>query len=417
MAENLMSLAEVCKQLQLSEEQVKNLVKSGALRGLRDQKSLKFRPADVQAYKTNIESGKTTIADTGGESESEMTDLDSGLEIPADAGAGMVDLVDIEAEPGADESDQTSVLAPPDEAQASNLREDSPVFDFSEDDLGLSLDEEPAVEEADQTSLLTAADGGIEQQEESPVFEFAQKEGAPVEADESKDSVLIADESESSLDILEVAEESSSDAGSSGTDLAIAEISDEGSSGEGIAALAEVEEASSEEAVSAEAGAAPTIMDTDTVMDILSEVEESSDEVLETLDLDETAGPEQPAETIEVAPPVETAETIPLSDGIDTAAIAVEEDEGTSLAEGVLEGAELEGIEGEEVVTEAEELEAAPMVTADWEIVVPSKLGNAFLIAAILMSVVGCVFVLCELNELDNSFTRAVINFVKQSIG
>ena len=416
MAKDFLSIEDVCKDLQLTADQVKNLVKNGMLRGFLDQKTYKFRQADVNAYKSRVEDSATVVASNeprGDElTDSEMSDLSSESDEGEVPDTGKVDLADIEAEPGADESDQTSVLAAADAGEEGGPREESPVFEFSETDLGLSLDEEPALEEADQTSLLAPAEGG-EEKEDSPVFEFDTDSelGAP---GKRADSVLVADESESSLDILEVADESSSDTGSSGSELAVVE---ESSSGEGVTA-AEVEDASDEvvSAVPSTVGAS----DSDTVADILSEVEEGSDEALETLELDEIMAPPEegvPEEALEAAevataeaPQTETAETIPLSDEIET--VGIEEEEGTKFAEGALEEEEMEAAEEEEIEPAAEEVEEAPIVAGGWEIVSPSALGNVFLIAALVMLVFGSVFVFCEMNDISNNLTKSVVEFV-----
>ena len=417
MAKDFLSLEDVCKDLQLTADQVKNLVKNGVLRGFLDQKSYKFRQADVDAYKARVEESVTVVAsgEPRGEelTDTDLSDLASDSEDEKVPDTGKVDLANIDSDPGADESDQTSVLAAAEAGDEGAPREESPVFEFSETDLGLSLDEEPALEEADQTSLLAPAEGG-EEKEDSPVFEFDTDSelGAP---GKRADSVLVADESESSLDILEVADESSSDTGSSGSDLAVVE---ESSSGEGVGAVADVEEASDEvvPAVPAATGRG----DTDTVADILSEVEESSDEALETLELDEMMArdegvPDEALEAAEVAtaeaPQTETAETIPLSDEIET--VGIEEEEGTKFAEGALEEEEVaEGEEAEIEPAPEEEVEEAPIVAGGWEIVTPSKLGNAFLIAALVMLLLGSVFVFCEMSNISNEFTQGVVEFV-----
>ena len=415
MAKDFLSLEDVCKDLQLTADQVKNLVKNGVLRGFLDQKSYKFRQADVDAYKARVEESVTVVAsgEPRGEelTDTDLSDLASDSEDEKVPDTGKVDLANIDSDPGADESDQTSVLAAAEAGDEGAPREESPVFEFSETDLGLSLDEEPALEEADQTSLLAPAEGG-EEKEDSPVFEFDTDSelGAP---GKRADSVLVADESESSLDILEVADESSSDTGSSGSELAVVE---ESSSGEDVAA--EVEDASDEvvSAVPSTVGAS----DSDTVADILSEVEEGSDEALETLELDEIMAPPEegvPEEALEAAevataeaPQTETAETIPLSDEIET--VGIEEEEGTKFAEGALEEEEMEAAEEEEIEPAAEEVEEAPIVAGGWEIVSPSALGNVFLIAALVMLVFGSVFVFCEMNDISNNFTKSVVEFV-----
>ena len=419
MAEKLLSLKEVCQELQLSENQVRALVKSGALRGFLDQKTYKFRASDVQFYKKALEGDQTSV----------MEDLEEASDSDIVAGpkrdTSKIDLADIDAESEDEESDQTSVLAAAVDTDDRDSSDAAPDFDFSEGDLGLSEEKEVPAEEADQTSLLPAVEGGAEDREASPVFEFSKEEEVLAEADESDsgESVLAAEGSDSSLDILEIADESSTDGVSSGTGRAAIEISEEESSGEDISALAEVEETSPEEVISVGVPPEGERFDTDTVADILSEVDESSDEVLEILDLDEAAALEEPLDTAEVAPvegpPTKVAETKPLPDEVETVGLPVDEEALTT--EGILEGLEVGEIEGKEFEAEVEEaveeaMEEAPMVAAGWEIVVPSKLGNCALIAAAVMLALGSVFLIYELAEINDGFSRQIVEFVNQYI-
>ena len=396
MAKNLLSIDEVCKELQLDEEQVKSLVQNGALRGFLDQQTYKFRRADLDVYKSQVEAGATEVLSGEDDEGSESSVTEVSAAIGSDT--SNVDLADIEAEEGVDESDQTSVMAPTDEDAVP--KEESPVFEFSESDLGLSLDEEPAPEEGDQTSLLAPMDGNIEK-EESPVFEF--DSDADVGSSE-RASVLVADESESSLDILEVADESSSDSASEGAELAVAE---EGSSGDAVAALDDMR-LEPDEAATAEVEPLEHVpSDTDTVADILSDVEESSDEALETIDLDEIA---EVGEDFGAAPATETADTIPLSNEVETVGLSAEDD--TRLTEGILEEgefAEVEGVEAELMAEPGEE--ESPLVASGWEVIVPSKLGNACLIAAVLLLAVASLCLFCEVFGItSNGFTRQLVD-------
>jgi len=390
MAERLLSMEEACRELQLSKEQLLHLVKIGALRGFRDQQTYKFRPADVEAYKRAAESDIT---------QPQMAGTDKH-------DTSKIDLAEIEAEPGADESDQTSVLAPADqEGKEEPAGEEKPEFQFSED---VGLEEEPRAEEADQTSLMPpAAQEGAQPAEEEAKFAFAEKgEDLGLEED-AGDSVLVADESESSVDILQVEDETSSEQASSGEELALME---ESSSGEEVAAVTEAEEP---------AGTAATdeSSSTETVSDILGEAEEGSDEVLETLDLEEA--PDTILEEPPAAKPAEaarppTAETVPLADEVETAGI-VEEEEAIALAE------EAEAVPLEEGVEEEAAARPAAIPTQErriptWETVVPSKLGNAFLAAAILMLAAGGVFLVCEMAGIQNGFTQMIVDFVKTHI-
>ena len=230
-ADALLGLDEVSKQLQMGKDQIVELVKKGMLRAFLDQKTYKFRPADVDAYKRKLATSVTEITS------------DATENIPPKSDTSKIDLAEIESEAGADESDQTSVMAPIDDEEPKPKTEETPVFKFSEKDLGLSDDETPAgEEEADQTSLLAPADEDEkekEKKESKPSFDFAEKDLNLTLDEEPGDSVLVADESESSVDILEVADESSSDSSSSSSRMG---LTDESSSGEEVQAITDIEE-------------------------------------------------------------------------------------------------------------------------------------------------------------------------------
>ena len=370
MAEPLLGVEEVCKQLQLTKDQVMILVKQGQLRGFLDQKTYKFRSSDVQKYK--IEEGGTVLLD------GEKTDITvPGQEVtealmePAEeakSDTSRIDLADIEGEPGSEESDQTSVLAPVADAEDEAAKEEEPAFEFSEEDLGLSLD------------------------------------------DEAAESVLVADESESSVDIIETVDETSSDSATSTTDLGLLEES----SSEEVTAVADAE-------------------DTDLAVEEAAEVEEGSEDELETMDLDEVdAVPETQieapaAETVDIAGivPEEAAtveaETLPLDAEPETVGIPPTEETAIAAEEEVLEEAGVAEV-GEEVEAEEEEefeaepvAEEAAIVAGGWDIVVPSVLGNACLVAAIAMLAVCAVFLFCEMAGISNSMTNQLVTFLKQN--
>jgi len=388
MAETLLNIDEVCKELQLNKEQVLALVKQGSLRGLRDAGTFKFRKADVDSFKKKAESGATVV-----------------FESPTGA-PGKVDLSGIESEEGADESDQTSVLAPVDEKAAGEKADEQPVFEFSEKELDLPLDKQ-AEEESDQTSVLAPVDekaaGG--EAEEEPVFEFSEKElGMPLDKEgEGAESVLVADESDSSLDILEVADESSSDSATSAAEL---DFVDESSSGEDLAAVTTGEEAPPSEAKPGAEGGS-------TVTDILGAEEE---EELETVDLDEIVetqgtgiGEAEPVTAVEEEipterPATETAETMAVGGEAETVGIA--------LGDEATQGLAAEAIPVEELAAAPEEEYEAAHVAAGWGMVTPSVMGNLFLVLSILTMALAGMFLLCALTGTVNPVTQLFAQYV-----
>lgn len=359
MADKLLSLEDVCKELQLEEVQVKALVKQGVLRGLRDQNKIKFRKADVEKYKQATESSATVVFDTPAPGSGKPA---SGARSPDDTGTA-IDLDEIEAEMGADESDQTSVMAPVDEKEAADKGEAQPVFEFSEKELGLTLE------------------GGDED-----------------------GSVLVADDSDSSLDILDVTDESSSDSATSAAEINFLE---EPSSSEDVATVLEAEDESPE------ALAVVDTSDTATVSDILGD-SEGSDEELETLDLDEVVETQETAvETLEDDVPLagapETVETVPVGGEVETVGIAGEDV--TQAVEAELEtGAMAEMAEAVELEQEYE----PARVAAGWELVVPSVVGNAFLILCVFVAALGGMFLLCEISGTTNIVAEYFAQYVAE---
>jgi excisionase family DNA binding protein len=370
MADKLQTIDEVCKELQLTSEQVVALVKSGVLRGFLDGNTYKFRPGDVDKYKATAESGATIVIDDASDA--------SG------ASATKIDLGEIESEIDADISDQTSVLAPVDAKDDSSKAEDEAVFEFSEDELGLSIDSDSS----------------------SPA-----------------DSVLVADESESSMDILEIADESSST--DSATSTADFDFMDESSSSEEVAEVADIEDMTPE----------PVQFDLeggDTVSDILaSSEEEMSDEELDTLDLDDVVETQdtilEEPETVDLEedigvlgddisieePATGTAETVPVGDESETVGIA--HDDATQAVDLDADSSlDLGGAEAD--LEEASPFEPSHVATG-YDLETPSIMGNAFLAAAILITVIGGAFVLTSAanagNPLMDFFRSNVLSSVE----
>ena len=114
MAETLISLDEASKQLKLSKEQIIEMVKKGALRGFLDQKTYKFRPTDIEAYKKRSANNAASPSQPPaiGKRKDETT---------------KIDLTEIPGEPEGEDKDQTSVLAPVDEGAPKEKADELPV--------------------------------------------------------------------------------------------------------------------------------------------------------------------------------------------------------------------------------------------------------------------------------------------------
>lgn len=365
MAVPLMSLEEVCQELQMTQDEVTNLVTKGLLRGFRDANTYKFRRADIDAYKKTAQTGATVMV-TGEEDDTDASDVSDSTDVAMNAvGEGKddtskIDLADIESEPGAEESDQTSVLAPVEESEEEAQKEEKAEFDFSEEELGLSLEEEPG------------------------------------------ESVLVADESESSVDILDTAEESSSDSVTTDSELALLEESSE----EEASPIDE----SAEVVVAPEEGAQPAAGET--VTDILGSVDDVSDDALETLDIEEAVEtPDTGLETATAEARTETAETVPVADEVETVGITAD------ATQGVAEAALPEAVEAEEIPEISEE-EAFAVEPAAEEVALeaakPSVVGIGFLILAILSLALAAVFVLAEMSGSTNVITDKLGKFMNQ---
>ncbi|MHA1518517.1 MAG: hypothetical protein ACTSYK_07925 [Alphaproteobacteria bacterium] len=291
MAADFLTYKQALAELRLTAEQLDKVVKAGKLRTFLDAGEKKFRTSDIAAYKRAAESQETLAQPATGSSESKL------------------DLSEIESEPGADIADQTSVLDL-EGAEATPARAEEPVFDFSEEtapsESGSKLDlsdieSEPGADVADQTSVLPIGEEGEESpavvESDEPVFDFSEEEPS--------DSVLVADESESSADILQVAEEvtegSSSDLAAvpveeatksssselSDTDL-VADILEGGGEGEPEEALetvglADLEPIGGGEAIAEETGADELLTQMDTGEELETQVTAETGE-------DETVG-------------------------------------------------------------------------------------------------------------------------------
>ncbi len=256
-----------------------------------------------------------------------------------------IDLTEIESDTGVEDTDQTSVLAPVKAGEPKEKPPEKPVFKFGEKDV--DLQEEPAIEEGDQTSLLVPGPGKADKGKPGakPDFEFADKDLKLPADGEPGDSVLVADESESSMDILEVAEESSSESGSSASRIA---FSDEVTSGDEIEAAAD---SSSKIAQQPAPKSGPKAHEPSTdkvVADILGPAPEESDEALETLDVDEAVEAKETA-GVEAGIGPEAAAVAPIPDEHETVGIPAADE--TKAAAGAEETRAAVGAEGEAVET------------------------------------------------------------------
>ncbi|MGD1000023.1 MAG: helix-turn-helix domain-containing protein [Candidatus Brocadiia bacterium] len=464
MADVLLNIDDAAKQLQLSKDQIAELVKKGLLRGFLDQKTYKFRPADIDAYKKRLAGGATVLAE---------------------GASSKIDLTEVESDAGIEDTDQTSVLAPVQPGEPKNKQPEKPVFQFGEKDLvpdevsssddmkaapgsaapkigdastdkvvtdilgpapedssdealaTLDVDQEvetrgvtgaeagikdlheeepPVLEEGDQTSLLLPGAGKEEKAKPgaAPAFDFAEKDLKLPSDGERGDSVLIADESESSMDILEVAEESSSESASSASRI---QFSDEGTSGDEI-------EVASESPSQVGQKPAPKSKDPSTdkvVADILGPApDDSSDEALETLDVDEVletkevvgAGP-KPATAAEA--PGDDHETVGIPVAEETKAALGAEETKAALGEGG-EAVETGGVDGavaaalqEQAGEEEPEEEAAPaIVPAGWETAQPWPIGNVLLIAATVALIIAGALLFCDAFNVHNALTAKI---------
>ncbi len=435
-AEKYLTIEDVARLLQVPKEQVTALAKKGMLRGFLDQKTYKFKPSDVESYKKKLASSATAMS-----SGMEATEVNPAVRKDP---TSKIDLAEIDAAGGIEDADQTSVMAPADDEVQKAKTEDTPVFQFSDHDLGLQ-DEAPSSEDADQTSLLAATDEGAAKKEADtkPDFDFAEKELniGPATGGDKGESVLVADDSESSVDILDVAEESSSDSSAGVGGSSLKGDADDASSGDEVEAISDIEE--SPQPMPAVAPDTGSTLDR-TVTDVLGVAEESSEDELQELDLDKVVDTQEAIiaaedassgseESIKTA--ADATDTVPVVDegstvGIDaeqattqatvageTAAVAgVVADAIQEATVGAEEGSEEggEALAEEAAVAEAEPEPAAVGMFQAVTPIQPSLLYNIALAAGFLIMIGGAVFLFSEMFEYQGGFTQQVIQFVKQ---
>jgi hypothetical protein len=225
--------------------------------------------------------------------------------------------------------------------------------------------------------------------------------------------VLVADESESSMDILEVAEESSSESASSASHIV---FSDEVTSGEEI----EVAPAETPSQLGKKPAPKPSEPTTDKVVtNILGPASEESDEALETLDVDEVVETKEAVGT-EAAVKPETAATVPVGNEFETVGLPTAEETKAATGEagetGGVDGAVAAALEeqaGEEEPAEAEEEAAPGVIPTGWETAEPWPVGNGLLIAATVILIVAGALLFCEAFKIHNGLTAKIAEVVQ----
>jgi len=380
MANGFMTIDEVAADSNMTKEQIADAVKAGKLRQFVDQGVQKFRQKDVAEFKKRTQSDMTVLTGVGKEKvdeDSSHVDLGAvGTTSPDDSkevtefsmevvegerDTSRIDLADVDAEPGADESDQTSVLPVAEEDSSSTGQaEEEPVFDFAEDDIGLTMEDEPS------GSVLVSEEGepsaDVLEVAEEVEDESSSDAVVPVRDDSEIESATISD-SDVVTDILDSGGEESDD------DLDTIDLDDVGSTG--------VEPPSADDLMTVieEAGAGSSAETAP--LGAMEEAEEA-----ETVSLEEAEAVTAEVGEAMVAPP-----EIEEAPGAEMEEVAVEEEEAPAYA----------GYAG-----------PAPMV--DY---VPSAPMNAVLILAILLGVFGGFMMLCE---MAGAKANPVVTFVQEQI-
>lgn len=190
MAEEYLDLTDVCKQLQLGEDEVLQLLKNGELEAEEIEGEMRFTASSVAASKEKVAGGETIL-------EGDEEEGTGNLELEEDSEKAGVDLGDLESEPGADESDQTSVLKPIGDAESSEAEEEEePEFHFEdEDDDSTSFldDEEKSAEAGDELETVTLSSDETEEDDSGMVADLLSPEGEEGEVDDSLETVDLAE--------------------------------------------------------------------------------------------------------------------------------------------------------------------------------------------------------------------------------
>jgi len=146
---------------------------------------------------------------------------------------------------------------------------------------------------------------------------------------------------------------------------------------------------------------------------------------------DETIAEELMGETVDVAelteeegPPTETVEAFPVEEEAEPETVGIVSEEepttitGESLEEAVIEEEAAEGIEVGEPY-ETAEVEEEPLVAgAGWDLVVPWRLGNVLMVAAVVILLLGGAFLLFEMSGIGEnlSFTKQFVTFINEQL-
>ena len=443
MAKSLVGIDDAAAQLNMTRDQLADLAKKRKLRSFNDQGVLKFKQADIDAFRKQTESGATMMVDSSEDDGSSGVDVGGATVIvPDDDSSSRLEVGpdDIEIVSAEEESsdgvqvaaDQVSALEEPAPAVESPKDEESSHVDLGaiEDDAKAEdskevtefsmevveesatdridledVDAEPGADESDQTSVLPVTDdgSGAEEVDEEPVFDFAEDDLGLSLEDEASGSVLVSDDSESSADILDVAE-AVEDESSSDTIVPVRDDSD-------------LESAA--------------VADSDVVTDILDTDVEDSDDDLDTIDLDDVAGPVEQMDdsadelitVIEDDAVGSSADTAPLEayeTGEEVETVSLEEAEAvTEDVSGGLGDYEEEGVDSGPAAEDYGEVEAtapmgggyaAPMPMADY---LPSAPMNFVMAASIVLGAVGGFMMVCE---LTGATANPVVQFIRQEI-
>jgi len=364
---NFMSMDDVMEELQVDKAELDQMVDDGKLSPIRDAGKIKFRQKEVEEIKRATETEATVMFDEGELPDQDEESFDDGIFLVEDGKSeSSAEEATIIGIPGADQSDsslfgddeetgkvevamtasgdedsdQTSIIPPVDEAEEPDSEEEESIFDFGEEDI--SLEDTPGQSDSDIIAAEPDSSDILEAPDSSDVIQAASE-------DSSSDILSVSlgdDDSDSAISLESTAddEESSDDTGA-------------------VADILELDEESDDALASVEVDA--------TKADESTASEEVVGDLLDTID-------ESPADLIAADEEgLETADTIDLTAADDDATATVEEVldiDGEATEPGVLTAAE--DTEPGLDMTEAAEIEmemssGGPMMTGDY--VVPDE--------------------------------------------
>lgn len=234
MTEEYLTLKQACEELQMSEAQVSALGSSGQLETKEIDGDMRFLRSSVADYKQRVESKETVVFEGEGKQKPKAEE-ETDYEVPSSEKAqleleedetdiadeakektGQLDLSNIEEEPGAEESDQTSVLQPVGGGAEESPEEEEPVFQFDEDASTSFLASEAGTKEAAEGTA--PPEKGEEQEGETVSLSPEDLEMEEVElsgGDEPSHTEMVADilkeetgkgEEDESLETIDLAE-------------------------------------------------------------------------------------------------------------------------------------------------------------------------------------------------------------------